>query len=99
MSSQEIQILIKLLLGAIASFWAIFFWSKERDNAWTFMVLGVLCYYVNTLLSALDSFKIIDIRFIQLLGLPAIPILLESLPILLFSIGFVMGIIKRSRLS
>lgn len=51
-----IELLIRLSLGAIASFFAIIAWTRTRSISWMFVIAGILASYVGTLYRALRSF-------------------------------------------
>ena len=55
---QEIFILCRLVLGALASFLAIMLWSRTRDVAWIFVIIGTVFAYIETIFSILYLFGI-----------------------------------------
>ena len=49
MSPEILLFIIKLVLGGIVAFLAIFVMSKTRDASWMFLVAGFLLSYVSIL--------------------------------------------------
>jgi hypothetical protein len=101
MDFTEISILVRLLLGALATFFGIFLWSKTRDSAWILVVLGTLVSYAEIIFSTLEKFGILKMESRSFLGLPELPveqliqILLINLPLILFTIAFIVMIARR----
>ena len=57
-SGQLLFIFCRLVLGAVASFLAILLWSRTRDVAWIFVIIGIIINYVETVYSVLNLFGI-----------------------------------------
>lgn len=51
-----IELLIRLVLGAIASFFAIASWPRTRSVSWMFIIAGILASYAGILYQALRAF-------------------------------------------
>jgi hypothetical protein len=96
-SGQIIFITSRLVLGALASFFAIMLWSKTRDVAWMLMVIGTIAAYIETVYSILDLFGISgEDRF--LIGtVPAVSIILPCLRTIFFSIAFIVMVFRKYR--
>ena len=59
----------RLILGALAAFFAIMLWSKTRDAAWMLVAIGVMVMYVEIVYSILE-----------MLGIP-VGIIIGSVPL------------------
>jgi hypothetical protein len=57
-TGQVIFVSSRLVLGALAAFFAIMLWSKTRDAAWMLMVIGTIVAYIEIVYSILDMFGI-----------------------------------------
>jgi hypothetical protein len=57
-TGQMIFVSSRLVLGALATFFAIMLWSKTRDAAWMLMVIGTIVAYIEIVYSILDMFGI-----------------------------------------
>jgi hypothetical protein len=85
----------RLGLGALASFFAIMLWSKTRDAAWMLMVIGTLAAYVETVYSLMKRFGITGERVISIGSIPLASILLSNLPVLFYTIAFVIMVVRK----
>ncbi len=80
-----------LLLGAFATFCAILLWSRTRDMAWTFVVIGVIVSYADIVMTTLRTYGLLG-REPQLTGgIPIVRILLADLPLAFLGIGFLVA--------
>lgn len=95
MQLTEISIFIKLILGALGTFFAILVWSKTRNPSWIFIVLGILFHYVNIVFETLETFGIITEKIYSIGNLPILKIILINIPMLLFITGLIIFIIKK----
>jgi hypothetical protein len=88
-----------LVLGAFATFCAILLWSRTRDMAWTFVIIGAIVAYVNIVFATLRSFGILgeDLIGVNLPPnvLPVLSIALADLPFLFSGIGFLVAAARR----
>ncbi|MDR3247536.1 MAG: hypothetical protein LBT39_02015 [Treponema sp.] len=83
----------RLVLGALAAFFAIMLWSKTRDIAWMLMVGGTIAAYGETLYAILDLFGISSV--VPALGpLPIIAMVLSNLPVFFFISAFLVMVIR-----
>ena len=94
---QTIYILCRLILGALASFFAIMLWSKTRDVAWMLMVIGTIAAYVETVYSILNIFGISGENVLTIGSMPLMSILLPSLPTVFFIATLVVMVIRKYR--
>jgi hypothetical protein len=87
----------RLILGALAAFFAIMLWSKTRDAAWMLMVIGVVIAYIETVRSVLETSGI-AVRYNLFIGsVPLVTILLPALSAVFFITAFLVMLIKRRR--
>ncbi len=87
----------QLVLGALASFFAIMLWSKTRDVAWMLIVIGAIAAYVNTVYSILEFFGIVGDAVFSIGTVPLASIMLPILPPIFFSIAFIVMIVRKTR--
>jgi hypothetical protein len=80
-----------LTVGAFATFSAILLWSRTRDMAWTFVIVGAIVSYADIVLSTLRGFGIIGDDLLLYQGIPLLQIALANLPLLFSGIGFLIA--------
>ena len=95
-SGQLIYILSRLILGAVASFFAIMLWSKTRDVAWMLMVIGTIAAYVETVYAILNLFGIGG-GVLAIGSVPIMSILLPCLPMVFFIAAFAVMVARKYR--
>jgi hypothetical protein len=91
------QTMSHLVLGAFATFCAILLWSRTRDMAWTFVIIGAIVSYADIALATLRSFGILGEDLVRYQGIPVLQILLSNIPLLFFGIGFLIAASRRGR--
>jgi uncharacterized membrane protein len=96
-AGQIIFIISRLVLGALASFFAIMLWSKTRDIAWMLMVIGTIAAYIETVYSIMDLFGITAGDTLLVGSVPAAAILLPCLRMIFFIAAFLVMVIRRYR--
>jgi hypothetical protein len=96
-AGQVVFISTRLILGALASFFAIMLWSKTRDAAWMLMVIGTIVAYIEIVYSILDIFGISGGNTLYIGSVPLAAILLPSLRMLFFIAAFLVMVIRRYR--
>jgi len=94
---QLIYILSRLILGALASFFAIMLWSKTRDVAWMLMVIGTIAAYIETVYAILNLFGISGVNVLTIGSMPLMSILLPSLPMVFFISAFLVMVVRKYR--
>ena len=94
MEFEETALLIKLFTGALFTFFAILLWSKTNDTAWILICIGTVFFYAEIIISTLRSFGILE-GFAFDSEFDFLSILLVNLPILLYTIAFIIVIIRR----
>ena len=93
---QWILILSRLALGSIATFLAIMLWSKTRDSAWMFIVIGVIVSYGEIVYTTLVSFGVIQEDWVNFSGISIVQIVFANLPTIFFIIAFLIMVVRRS---
>ena len=96
-SGQIIFIICRLTLGAVASFLAIMLWSKTKDLAWMFMVIGAIATYGETVYSILVFLGIFGGNTLYNDSMPIVSIVLPCLPLLFFIAGFAVMVARKYR--
>ena len=96
-SGQILFVSSRLILGALASFFAIMLWSKTRDAAWMLLVIGTIAGYVEIVYDILDMFGITRGDILLIGSVPAAKIILPALRLCFFIAAFVVMVIKRFR--
>jgi hypothetical protein len=88
--------LLRIVMGGIASFCAIFYLSKTRELAWIFIIVGTILFYAQILFDTLTSLEILrfDLFLFGINLFEIFSILMSNLPLLFFTIGFITIIIK-----
>jgi len=96
-SGQIVYILSRLVLGALASFFAIMLWSKTRDVAWMLMVIATIAAYVETVYAILSIFGIEGGGLLMIGTVPFMAILLPCLPTVFFIAAFTVMVVRKYR--
>jgi len=96
-SGQVLYIIVRLTLGAAAAFFAILLWSKTRDAAWMFMVIGVISSYVEIVYSILTMLGISGENVLTVGSMPLLSIVLPCLPMVFFIAAFAVMTARKFR--
>jgi hypothetical protein len=94
---QLVYILSRLILGALASFFAIMLWSRTRDIAWMLMVIGTIAAYVETVYAILKLFGIESGDYLLIGSMPFMSILLPCLPTVFFTATLIVMVFRKYR--
>jgi hypothetical protein len=84
-----------LVLGAFATFCAILLWSRTRDLAWTFVIIGAIVSYADIVLGTLRTFGILGEELLRYRGVPVLQIALADLPPLFLGLGFLVAVARK----
>jgi hypothetical protein len=87
----------RLVFGALASFFAVVLWSKTRDAAWMFVVMGTIAAYIEIVYSVLDLAGVTETRRIAGGAMPLASIVLSNLPAFFFIGGFTVMVVRKIR--
>jgi hypothetical protein len=93
-AGQAILISSRLVFAATAVFFSIVLWSKIRDTAWMFIVIGILAVYIEIIYSILGKFGIYGVNTMLIGSIPLAAILLRSLWMIFF-IAAIIVMVKR----
>ena len=96
-SGQILFVTSRLVLGALASFFAIMLWSKTRDSAWMLMVIGTIVAYIEIVYSILELFGITKGDIFLIGSVPVIAIILPVLRMSFFIAAFLIMVIRKYR--
>jgi hypothetical protein len=94
---QIVYVISRLVLGALASFFAIMLWSKTRDVAWMLMVIGTIAAYIETVYSILDLFGITGKDSFLIGSVPVASIMLPCLRTTFFIAAFAVMVYRKYR--
>lgn len=90
MDTQSLVFIIsRLAVGAGAAFLAIILWSRTRDSAWMFIVVGTIFRYGQIMYDTFGLFGIVEEDIVLIEGYLEIDTILENLPYLFFIIAFI----------
>lgn len=85
----------RFVLGAVATFLAILVWSRTRDTAWMLIVVGTVAHYGDVVLSAMETLGMVRLDQVTVMGVAVFPLILTNVPMLFFSIAFLVIVIRR----
>ena len=94
---QQILILGRLVLGALAAFFAIMLWSRTRDTAWMLIVIGIIAAYAEIAYSILEIFGISSGAIISIGSKSLLSIILPCLPMVFFISALAVMVVKKYR--
>lgn len=95
MDQSLLLFIIKLVLGGVAAFLAIFVMSKTRDASWMFLVAGFLFSYAALVVDLMMELGIFDRAALQIKGVPVIPLICAIVPTSLFIVAFIIKLCKK----
>ena len=96
-TGQVVYVLCRLILGALASFLAIMLWSKTRDTAWIFAIIGTIIAYAETVYSVLNLLGISGGNILSGSSAFIVSILLTCLPTVFFIAAFAVMVARKYR--
>ncbi len=94
-SADFIFMMSNIIFGGVATFTSVILWSKTRDVAWILIIIGTIVYYINIIYELLDSFGIVGNYSFVIYGIPIVKLTLQNLPMVFFTIGFIVVITRR----
>ncbi|MDR0553435.1 MAG: hypothetical protein LBG76_01360 [Treponema sp.] len=93
---EVVYISSRLVIGALAAFFAIVLWSRIREPSWILIVLGTIALYVETVYSILELFGI-TAGMLSIGSVPLVTILLHNLPAGFMLAAFMVMVFQKSR--
>ena len=90
-------IISRLVFGAGATFLAIILWSRTRDTAWMFIVVGTIFRYGQIMYDTFSLFGIVRADIVLIPGYLGIDSVLENLPYVFFIVAFIIMIRRTFR--
>jgi hypothetical protein len=96
-TGQLIYIASRLVVNALAVFFATVLWSKTRDPAWTLVVIGVIALYAETMYVLLEFFGIAGPGILSVGSTSPLGILLSTIPAVIFAAAFLVKVIRKHR--
>jgi hypothetical protein len=96
-TGELVYISSRLVLGALASFFAIMLWAKTRDVAWMLMVIGTIAAYIETIYSILSLLGISGGGRVSMDPITAASLVLPNLPTVFFIIAFLVMVVRKYR--
>jgi hypothetical protein len=91
-----VMILSRLVVGSLVTLLAIILWSKTRDTAWMFIVIGTIVSYGEIVFTALRAFGVVRADLLNLFGISVFEVVLVNLPLLFYAAAFIIMIARRS---
>lgn len=88
-------LIIKLVAGGVAAFFAIMLWSRTRDAAWTCLASGVVTLYAGIVYDMLVQVGVIAANRFTVAGVPIVALIFAVLPSCFFIVAFIV-MIRRS---
>ena len=95
MDPQILLFIIKLVLGGIAAFLAIFVMSKTRDASWMFLVAGFLFSYASLVIDLMTELGIFAVDSVLVAGMPLVSLISAVIPSALFIVAFIIRLCRK----
>lgn len=95
MSPEILLYTIKLVLGGIVAFLAIFVMSKTRDASWMFLVTGFLFLYASIVYDLMLTLGIVAEPTLTIFGIPISSFLTAIIPNFFFILSFIIKLFKK----
>jgi uncharacterized membrane protein YeaQ/YmgE (transglycosylase-associated protein family) len=96
-TAELVEVLARLIVGAVAGFFAILLWAKSRDSAWMLIIAGTIAYYGFVVYETLKIFGVVATEVYIIDGVLSTGVILENFPPLLFTIGFILMLVRIGR--
>ncbi|MDR1443627.1 MAG: hypothetical protein LBI94_01995 [Treponema sp.] len=92
-SGQATLIVSRLVIGALAVFFAIMLWSRTRDTAWILIIGGTIAAYGDILYTVLNLFGIA--AALPVIGsVPLLTIILSNIPAVFYVSAFLVMVVR-----
>ncbi|MDR1893299.1 MAG: hypothetical protein LBQ61_01235 [Spirochaetales bacterium] len=86
-----------LIIGGVSAFLAILLWSKTRDPPWILVIAGTLVNYGGIVFATFGYYGLLPEDVVFFPGILSLKTLFSFLPLVFFSIAFIV-MIRRNRL-
>ena len=96
MNEELILMMIKLIVGAFATLFAILLWARTRDTAWMLVIVSAIFSYGYLFLETLQFFGLLSLDFANPILSILIIAMLENLPPLLLIIALIIMIRRKT---
>jgi hypothetical protein len=96
-NDQLILLLIKLVTGFTATVSAVVLWSRTREPAWLFVVMGTVFLYSEIIISTLEIFGLSNFYLFTVYGISLVSLVFAFFPFFFFTIGFILFLNNRKR--
>ena len=94
---QAVPVFVRMICSFLAAFPAIALWSRTRNPAWMFVVLGALFFFIDALYGTLVLLGLATYALPFWPELPLLRSVLAGLPHLLLSTGFLIFLARNRR--
>jgi len=94
---QFLLLIIRLITGFAAAFTAVLLWSKTREPAWLFIVLGTVFLFGEIIFTALETLGLSKFYLFTVYGISLINVIFASFPFIFFTIGFTLFLRNKRR--
>lgn len=95
MNDTLLILVVRLVLGSFAAFTAILLWTRTRDPAWIFMILGAILFYGVLVFDALTFFGALGELPLGPQGRAVSEAIFRGLPYLFLTLGFISAVRRR----
>lgn len=92
-----VLLLLKIISGFAATLTAVLLWSKTRESAWLFIVMGTVFLYSEIIFSGLDLLGLSNFYLLTVYGISVIKLIFAFFPFLFFTAGFILFLMSRRR--
>lgn len=96
-TAELVEVLVRIIAGAIACFFAILLWAKTRDSAWMLIIAGTIAYYGFVIYETLKVFGVVAAEVFIIEGVLPAGVILENIPPLLYTLGFLLMLVRIGR--
>jgi len=95
MTVDVIEVVVRLVVGAVSTFLAILLWAKTRDTAWMLVIMGVIVAYGEIIYSTLKIFGVVPADVFLWEGLIRVDLVLSNLPLIFIGLGVLVMLMRR----
>jgi len=92
-----LELLVRLVFGGVAAFFAIVLWTRVRDAAWILVIAGILASYAALLYEILGYFGFFPTTGLTLWGMNPARLISDNVSVICFIVAFIL-MIRQNRL-